>query len=357
MNPHPRPRHPDHAASPRVIAWELTRRCALHCQHCRGAARDCAYEGELDTDECFRVLDSIATFARPVLILTGGEPMMREDLYCIASRASKLGMHPVLAPCGHLITPATAQRIRDAGIQAISISLDGATAAAHDAFRGVPGAHERTMQGLRHAIDAGIPFQINTTVTRQNVAELPALLDQAIDLGAKTFDIFFLVPTGRGSGLRGLEISPAQYEDTLRWVAAASRTAPIRVKTTCAPHIVRVATESGGTAGSAGERPLGGCLAGGAFVFISHTGILQPCGFLAIPCGDLRAADYDFRALYQESPVFRDLREPGRYRGKCGACRYVRSCGGCRARAYEATGDYLAEEPQCGYRPDGRPSA
>ena len=179
MSPHPPSHDTTGPPSPRVIAWELTRRCSLQCQHCRGAAQDCAYEGELDTDECFQVLDSIASFAKPVLILTGGEPMMRDDLYRIAARASELGMHPVLAPCGHLITPATATRIRESGIRAISISLDGADAASHDAFRGVPGAHERTMQGLQHAIAAGIPFQINTTVTRQNVADLPAILDQA----------------------------------------------------------------------------------------------------------------------------------------------------------------------------------
>jgi radical SAM protein with 4Fe4S-binding SPASM domain len=337
-----------------VVAWELTRRCSLQCQHCRGSAQDCAYEGELTTGECLRVLDSIATFAKPVLILTGGEPMMREDLYDIATRAKELGMHPVLAPCGHLITPKTARRIREAGIEAISISLDGADAASHDEFRGVPGAYERTMAGLRHAIDAGIPFQINTTVTQQNVAELPTILAQAIELGAKTFDVFFLVPTGRGSALRDLEISPEEYEHALRWVAEVSKTVPIRVKTTCAPHIVRVAAENGAGHGSAGQRPLGGCLAGGAFVFISHTGILQPCGFLAIPCGDLREADYDFRQLYETSPVFQDLRDVKRYGGKCGGCRYVRACGGCRARAYEATGDYLAEEPRCTYGPEFR---
>lgn len=347
MSPHP----PNHHAGPRVVAWELTRRCSLHCRHCRGAAQDCAYEGELTTDECFRVMERLAAFARPVLILTGGEPMMRDDLYRIAARADELGLHPVLAPCGHLLTPETARRLRAAGIRAISISLDGATAADHDAFRGVPGAYERTLRGLEHALAAGIPCQINSTVTRHNVAELPALLEQAIRLGAKTFDIFFLVPTGRGAGMAHLEISPEEYEQALRWVVEASRTAPIRVKTTCAPHVVRVAVEAGGAEGTAGQRPLGGCLAGGAFVFISHTGILQPCGFLAVPCGDLRAADYDFRRLYEESPVFRDLRDHHRYHGACGSCRYLRSCGGCRARAYEATGDYLAEEPGCLYQP------
>ncbi|MBT7302701.1 MAG: radical SAM protein [Victivallales bacterium] len=355
MCPHPPSHGTKTPTAPRVIAWELTRRCSLQCQHCRGSAQDCAYEGELDTDECFQVLDSIASFAKPVLILTGGEPMMRDDLYRIASHADELGMHPVLAPCGHLITPETAQRIQEAGIRAISISLDGADAASHDAFRGVPGAYERTMQGLHHAIAADIPFQINTTVTRQNVGDLPAILEQAIKLGAKTFDVFFLVPTGRGSGLTDLEVTPEAYEDALHWVAEVSRTAPIRVKTTCAPHIVRVADETGPTNGSAGQRPMGGCLAGGAFVFISHTGILQPCGFLAISCGDLRTADYDFRSLYEDSPVFQDLRDVKRYDGKCGTCRYVRSCGGCRARAYEGTGDYLAEEPRCTYQPgEGR---
>jgi len=208
---------------PRVIAWETTRRCSLRCKHCRGSARDENYGGELTTDECLKVIDSIAAFAKPILILTGGEPMARDDIYQLARHATDVGMRVVMAPCGHLITPETARQLKESGVMAISISIDGATAEAHDAFRGVPGAYERTIQGLQYAIDAGIPFQINTTVTKENVDDLPAIHDLAVSLGAAKFDVFFLVPTGRGSALRDLALSPTESEKALKWVLEKSK--------------------------------------------------------------------------------------------------------------------------------------
>jgi len=360
---------------PRVIAWETTRRCALRCKHCRGSARDEDYRGELSTAECLKVIDSIAAFAKPILILTGGEPMVREDIYTLARRATDVGMRVVMAPCGHLITPETAQQLKDAGVMAISISIDGATPEAHDAFRGVPGAYARTIEGLQHAIAAGIPFQVNTTVTRDNVEDLPAIHDLAVSLGASKFDVFFLVPTGRGSALRDLALSPTESEDALKWVLEKSRTSPMSVKLTCAPHSVRLWEDMGKDApaamprggghpgGHPGEVPSGhgggrpamspatGCMAGDGFVFISHTGILQPCGFLDVPSGDLRSVDFDFQRAYRESAVFASLWDTSGYEGKCGACEFVHSCGGCRARAYAKTGDYLKAEPGCSYVP------
>ena len=375
----------DLAEAPRVIAWEITRRCALACKHCRGSARDMQYAGEFTTGECIKTIDSIASFSKPILILTGGEPMNRPDIYELAAHATEQGLHVVMAPCGHLITPKTAQKLKDSGVRAISISIDGATEAAHDAFRGVPGAYARTLEGLQHAIDAGIPFQLNTTVTRQNADDLPALLEQAIRLGAKTFDLFFLVPTGRGAELRDLEISAEKQEELLNWVYEADRDSPIRVKTTCAPHYARIQKTrrgqdmaagiiskpkvmAGGHPHSSGGHPhakgghphggsapyvSGGCMGGKGFVFISHTGILQPCGFLDVPSGDLRAVDYDFKKAYIESKVFNDLRNEDGYHGKCGICAFRYACGGCRARAYANTGDYLDEEPGCSYEAMG----
>jgi len=353
-----------------VIAWELTRRCALRCKHCRGSARDERYEGELSTGECKQVIDGIADYVKPVLILTGGEPMTRPDIYELARYAADTGMRVVMAPCGHLITPETAGKLKEAGVQCISISIDGSTPEKHDAFRGVEGAYARTMEGLQHAIDAGIQFQVNTTVTKLNVDDLPAILERAIELGAITFDIFFLVPTGRAGALRDLEISPEQAERALQWAAEMAQSAPIRVKTTCAPHFARLVRQrpkaeastlcpaahggiEGHGQGHGGGRPIstGGCMAGQGFVFISHRGVLQPCGFLETPSGDLREADFDFRRAYEESRVFQDLRAHDRYGGKCGACEFLHVCGGCRARAYELTGDYLAEEPQCTHVP------
>ncbi len=341
-----------HNSGPKVIAWELTRRCALRCRHCRGSARDEFYEGELSTEECRKVIDGIAEYVKPVLILTGGEPMTRPDIYELARHAANTGMRVVMAPCGHLLTPETACKLKESGVQCISISIDGSTPAKHDTFRGVEGAYARTMEGLQHAIDAGIQFQVNTTVTKLNVDDLPAILERAIELGAITFDIFFLVPTGRAGALRDLEISPEQAERALNWAADMAETAPIRVKTTCAPHFARIVRQRPKAEAPAG-RPAstGGCMAGEGFVFISHRGILQPCGFLDTPSGDLRKVHFDFRQAYEESCVFQDLRSHERYEGKCGVCEFVHVCGGCRARAYELTGDYLAEEPQCTYIP------
>jgi radical SAM protein with 4Fe4S-binding SPASM domain len=359
---------------PRVIAWETTRRCALRCKHCRGSARDEDYGGELSTDECLKVIDSIAAFSKPILILTGGEPMARDDIYTLARHASDAGLRVVMAPCGHLITPETARKLKDVGVMAISISIDGATPEAHDAFRGVPGAYERTIQGLQHAIDAGIPFQINTTITKQNVDDLPAIHDLAVRLGAAKFDVFFLVPTGRGSALRDLALSPAESEAALKWVLEKSRTSPMSIKITCAPHSVRIWDELGGgtssqaipaVGGHPGGHPGGppgghgrppmspatGCMAGDGFVFISHTGILQPCGFLDVASGDLRSVDLDFQRAYRESTVFGALWDKGGYEGKCGACEFLETCGGCRARAFAKTGDFLSAEPGCSYVP------
>lgn len=341
---------PDHR--PSVIAWETTRRCALRCRHCRGAARDTRYEGELSTAEGLRLIEAIARFAKPMLILTGGEPMSRSDIYDLARHATDCGLRAVMAPCGHLLDSGSARRLMDAGIRRISVSLDGADASAHDAFRGAPGAFESALHGLQCAREAGLEFQINTTVTLLNARDLPALLDLAVGLGAAAYDVFFLVPTGRGAALRDLAISPKECERALRWIETAAATAPIPVKATCAPHYARVAAARRGVAGKTrGRPPASGCMAGRGFVFVSHRGVLQPCGFLDVACGDLRAVDFDFRHLYETSSVFLSLADVDSYRGKCGVCEYRRVCGGCRARAYAATGDYLAEDPACVYEP------
>jgi len=330
----------------RVVAWETTRRCELQCLHCRGSARNLDYPGELSTEEGFRLIDSIASFSKPVLILTGGEPMTRADIYDLAGHASGLGLRVVMAPCGPLINADTAKKIKESGIKRISISLDGASATTHDAFRGVNGAFNSAISGIRHAKNAGLEFQVNTTVTRHNVSELPAILKLAIELGAVAFDIFFLVPTGRGAALRELEISPDEYEKALEWTVEASKNAGIIVKTTCAPHFARIQTQLTGRKSHAG-----GCMGGRGFVFVSHRGIVQPCGFLDLVCGDLRKEDFNFRKIYDESVIFTKLRDIDSYRGKCGYCEYRYVCGGCRARAYAQDGDYLAEEPSCTYLP------
>ena len=339
-----------------VVAWETTRRCPLKCRHCRGAARNVPYAGELTTDEGKRLLASIATRAKPILIFTGGEPMTRPDIYELARHATDLGLRAVMSPCGPLLTPDTVRQLRESGIKRISISLDGATAATHDAFRAVPGIFDDALRGLRYAVEGGLEFQINSTVTRLNVGELPQIAELAVKLGAAALDFFFLVPTGRGAELREVEISPQEYEAALEWVARAASKSPIRIKTTCAPHYVRVARHVWKETGAPQTRPgmpppANGCMAARGFMFISHTGELQPCGFFDQPCGNLRETAFDFWKIYDNSPVFRDLRAPDSYHGKCGVCEYRFACGGCRARALAATGDYLDPEPGCAYQP------
>lgn len=338
---------------PRIVAWETTRRCALACRHCRGSARDVADAFELTTAEGLRLIDALARCSKPLLILTGGEPMMRADIYELARHAADSGMRVVMAPCGHLLTTETVSRLLAAGVAAISISLDAAEAAGHDAFRGVAGAFDASLRGLRCAHAAGLPFQINTTVTRLNVDQLPALLDLAEREGAATLDLFFLVPTGRGRTLVDLELDATQTETVLNWAAAMDASRPIRVKTTCAPQMARLRAGRGG-AHTGRNVPAGGCMAGRGFLFVSHVGGVQPCGFLDLPCGDLRSAGFDVDALLAAAATLRRLGASEGVHGKCGGCEYLQACGGCRARAYALTGDVFGPDPNCGYRPVGK---
>jgi len=355
---------------PRLIAWEVTRSCPLACKHCRAEARPTPYAGELSTDEGRRLLENLAAFARPTIILTGGEPMLRADVYDLAAHARDLGLAVVLAPCGLLLDDAAAARMVRAGIRAVSLSLDGAAAASHDAFRGVSGAFAGALAGIEAARRAGLPFQVNTTVTRHNLADLPALLDLAVRLGARVFNPFLLVPTGRGRLLADQAISPQDYERTLHWLADQEGRADIRIRVTCAPHYQRIlrqrrrpgaarpaAPEAGAPEpaaqgpGAEAARSGHGCLGGKAFAFISHVGKVQICGFLDVECGDLRREGLDFRRIWETSDVFLRVRDEDGYGGRCGRCEYRRVCGGCRARAYALTGDYLAEEPFCVHPP------
>ena len=342
-----------HEHLPMLIAWEVTRSCMLACKHCRAAARPDPYPDELATHECLKLLDNIASFAKPTMILTGGEPMLREDIYTIASYAGGLGLPVVMAPCGMLVNDDTAARIVGAGIRRISISIDGASPESHDRFRGVPGAFDGAMRGIEAAKRAGLAFQINTTVTQHNIAELPDLLDLAVRLEAAVFNPFLLVPTGRGQDLADQELSPQQYERTLGWLADQQTRGDIRIRVTCAPHYQRILRQRGVPVG---PRRVKGCMGGQAFAFISHRGKVQICGFLDVACGDVREAGYDFRKIWETSEVFQQMRNPDCYHGRCGYCEFRRVCGGCRARAWAFTRDYLGEEPFCTYQPT-RPRA
>lgn len=332
---------------PRIIAIETTRRCNLHCIHCRALAGSETIPDEMTTGEITGLLDEIAgRDVKPILILTGGEPLLREDIFDIARHGTQLGFHMTMAPNGTLMDEEVARRMVDAGIRRIAISLDGATGEVHDAFRDMPGAFEGAMRGIEAARAAGLPFQINTAVTTFNVDEVPKVHELAGKLGAAAHHIFMLVRVGRGRELDA-EVSPERQERLLHWLYARHREGRMHIRATCAPHYFRILTQRAGERGTPAVTR--GCLAARRYVFISSTGVVQPCGYLDINCGSIR--DAAFWDIWERSSVLRDLRDDDRLRGKCGICDYRRHCGGCRARAYAATGDCFAEDPACIYRP------
>jgi AdoMet-dependent heme synthase len=325
----------------RMIAWELTRNCNLDCVHCRARASSQKYENELSLDECKKVLDDIAAFASPTIILTGGEPLLRDDIYDIARYGSDKGLRMVIAVNGTLVDKDVALKLKEAGILRVSMSMDGKDVASHDDFRRVAGSFDSVMKASRIFSEVGLPFQINTTVTRLNFGDLGAIYDLVKSIGAVAWHVFLLVPVGRGEGLKGEELNAAMYEDVLHWLYDVEERGEMEMKVTCAPHYYRIVKEKGGTPKSAG------CLAGKSFLFISHTGIAQPCGYLELGCGDVRKDGV--RKVWEDSPQFATIRDFRQYKGKCGHCKFLAICGGCRARALELKGDLLEAEPYCSY--------
>lgn len=347
---------PGDIPKPRLVAWETTRNCNLNCVHCRAAATCGPYGGELDTRAAYTLLDQIAEIAKPIIILTGGEPLLRDDIFDIAKYGAAKGMRMVMAPNGTLVTKEVAMRMGDAGIQRISVSLDGSTAEAHDAFRGVEGAYQGALRGIQNAKAAGIDFQINTTITKTNLEQIPKILALAESLGAVAHHIFLLVPTGRGKYIIDQEIDAREYEETLNWFYDQREKTDLQLKATCAPHYYRILRQRARADGQAVtfeshglDAITRGCLAATGFCFVSHRGIVQPCGFLDLNCGDITRQS--FAEIWRTSKHFEILRDFKKLKDKCGCCQYRRVCGGCRARAYEASGDYLGAEPLCQYSP------
>lgn len=364
----------------RLVFWELTARCNLRCRHCRAEAGEEAPD-ELTTAEVLRIAADIRADADPILVLTGGEPLMRRDIFEIASGCAGIFSRVALATNGTLIDAAMAHRIVEAGIRRVSISLDGAQAATHDAFRGQPGCYDAAWRGFDALRQAGASLQVNVTLTRHNDRELPELLDLVMARGADAFHVFMLVPVGCGAEISDAQrLSPERFEEVLFWLA--EKTFELRdrlqIKATCAPQYYRILREMarrrgvtvpghpGGHGGGAGGPPGGarpgpagglggmhavtrGCLAGSGVCFISRTGDVQPCGYLPLCVGNVR--QQPLGSLWRESEVFAALRDPARLRGKCGACGYRVLCQGCRARAYAVSGDYLEAEPDCPYVP------
>jgi heme b synthase len=324
-----------------MVAWELTRNCNLNCIHCRAAASRGPHDGELTLRECKRILDQIAAFASPTIILTGGEPLLRDDIFDIIEYGNAKGLRLVMAINGTLLTEEIARKLKDGGIKRVSLSLDGKDAKSHDAFRGIIGSFNSVMRAADILKNIDLPFQINTTVTQLNVDDLQDIYNLVKLIGAVAWHVFLLVPVGRGKGLKGKELDAKAYEDVLNWLYDIESKNEIEMKVTCAPHYYRIVKEKGDTPKSAG------CLAGKSFMFISHKGIAQPCGYLELSSGNVRAEGV--KKVWEESPIFNQLRDISSYRGKCGGCRYLKICSGCRARAFELHGDFLHEEPYCSF--------
>ena len=340
----------------RMVAWELTRGCNLACIHCRASAERGRYPGELSTEECLRVMDEIASFSKPVIILTGGEPLLRPDIVDLARYGSGKGFRMVMATNGTLITEEIVKEMKASGIQRISVSLDGPNAEFHDAFRKVKGAFEGSLRGIEMAKKLGLEFQINTTITQGNLHLIAEIMHLAVALGAVAHHIFLLVPTGRGKELKDQEITALDYEKILHWFYDQRDNVPLQLKATCAPHYYRILRQRAKKEGkkiTPKEHGLDamtrGCLGGISFCFISHVGQVQPCGYLEVNCGNVR--EKPFRDIWNSSEVFQKLRDIDSYQGKCGRCEFRKVCGGCRARAYETSGDFMAEEPYCIYEP------
>jgi len=400
--------HGEHGAGkefkPRLIFWEVTKGCNLRCIHCRATATELMSPADLPTAKALNIIKQIADFGNPILVLSGGEPLYRRDIFELAEYGNSLGLRVALATNGTLVTKDVADKIKHSGIKRVSISLDGSDAATHDSFRGIPGAFDAAVYGMRNLQDVGVSVQINTTIARHNAHQLPAVLDLARRLGADALHTFLLVPVGCGVDIAEEQmVPPDEYERMLNWFYDQSLTGDIELKATCAPHYFRVARQrraadrragksvpetpvahhppSAGHIGPTdmtmpgstgislkpgGGPPMGhtghpgghpgdmnamtkGCLAGTGVCFISHEGEVFPCGYLPALAGDLRKQS--FADIWTSSVVFNELRDDDNLKGKCGCCEFRHVCMGCRARAFAATGDFLAEEPFCVYEP------
>jgi radical SAM protein with 4Fe4S-binding SPASM domain len=357
-----------------MLFWESTIRCNLACAHCRRLELNDAAVADLSTSQAESLIEQLADLGRrqpqmPVLVFSGGEPFCRKDLFHLIGEARQQGIIPALATNGTTIDAEKARQIRDNGIARVSVSLDGATAEVHDRMRQIPGAFDRAIEGIRHLHDCEVPFQINVTLTKLNAGQMEQVYDLARSLGAVAVHIFMLVPVGCGETLAETDmLSPQQYEQIMREICELESRGEIQIKVTCGPHYERVKRELqiGSTAGHPGSaaphRPGGpapgasghgassrGCLAGLGVLFVSHRGDVYPCGYLPVNCGNV--LEKTLTEIWDGSADLARMRDAEALEGKCGMCGYKLVCGGCRGRAFAATGNYMAEEPFCAYIP------
>jgi radical SAM protein len=353
----------DANVAPFTVAWEITRACALACLHCRAEAQPRRDPRELSAAEAMQVVEQLKETGDPILVITGGDPLMRPDVFDIIAFATDAGLRTSLTPTATaLVTPKNLARAKETGVRRIAVSLDGPDAAVHDRFRGFAGSFERTQQIITDVREAGMALQINTSVTSHNVSVLGQMPDVVAKADAVQWSVFFLVPTGRGRAED--MISPQEHERVYNWLYDISQDAHFDLKVTAAPAYRRVAIQRASNAGKRGpiagagyrfedglNRPAVSINDGKGFAFISHTGDVYPSGFLPIRAGNVR--ETRFAEIYRSSSLFLALRNPKLLRGKCGPCEFAEVCGGSRARAYGVTGDFLAADPSCVYEPKG----
>ena len=357
--------------NPFIVIWELTRACELKCLHCRAEAQYKRDPRELSFEEGKSLIDEIQSMGNPMLVFTGGDPLMREDVFEIAKYAIDKGVRVSMTPSATPnVTREAMQKAKDVGLARWAFSLDGPTAAIHDHFRGTDGSFDLTINAISYLHELNLPVQINTVISRYNVDHLEEMAEKIKELKCVLWSVFFLVPTGRGEEKD--MISPADHERVFQWLYDLSKKVDFDIKTTAAQHYRRVviqnkmrdkkaASDSTGIhykdalkQGATGSidglgRAPKGVNDGNGFVFISHIGDVYPSGLLPIKVGNVR--ETPLSVLYRESDVFKALRDPNQYKGKCGVCEYSQVCGGSRSRAYAMTGDYLESEPYCVYVP------
>lgn len=325
-----------------LVSWNTTNQCNMYCDHCYRDASD-RLTDELSTAEAKKLIREIKQAGFFIMIFSGGEPMMRPDIFELGAYATECGLRPVLGSNGTLITPEAARGLKQAGFMAAGISLDSLDPAKNDAFRKLENTFARTLEGVENLKAAGVPFQLHTTVMDWNDNELEAITDFAVEIGAMAHHIFFLVPTGRAVNIEDEALKVAQYEKTIARVMEKQKTVDIELKPTCAPQFMRVADKKGMEV-----RFSKGCLAGVSYCIISPRGDVQPCAYMDMPIGNVREKPFD--EIWRDDPVFQRLRTL-EYSGKCGYCDYKLKCGGCRARALYYHGDYMAGDTWCLYKP------
>lgn len=344
---------------PKWIAWEITRRCNLKCVHCRSSSEAVVKEHpDFSLKEAYRVMDDISSYASPVIVLTGGEPLMREDIFDIASYGTEKGFRMCLATNGTLIRDATCEKIKSSGIKIVSLSLDGSNSTSHDDFRKQEGAFEGTINAANLLKEQGIDFIVNSSFTKRNQEEIPGIYKLAKELGATAWYMFMIVPTGRGEEIIEELISKEDYEKILEWhYDMESEENEMLVRPTCAPHYYRIVLQKSKEEGKKFKRRslkfstggAKGCIAAQVICLIDVDGNVLPCSYFHKSAGNIR--ELSFKKIWEESELFKDMRDFKKYKGRCGSCEYIKVCGGCRARAYAIQGDYLEEEPFCSHIP------